>query len=139
MHSFGSTRRRIGIIENICNSHHFQILASTGEFGKYWPRRTEDTELLLCEITDTYVRVQKQFAKNPNKPQKDIDEQWKRPEKAVRRLNEIHGKYNILNDDYLHTLSLVVSEPTSWINRYEWRELDDEREINVSSNFLCSV
>jgi hypothetical protein len=43
----------------------------------------------------------------------------------------IHAKYNTRNGDFNYTLSLFLSEPMSWINRYEWRKLD-EREINVS-------
>lgn len=107
---------------------------ATGEFKKDSTRRAEDTELVLMEITETHSRIQKQLCKDPNTPEEDIKAQWKRPDMALTRLNELHGKYNILNDDYLYTLSLFIFEPVSWINRYEWRQLD-EREINV--RLLC--
>lgn len=105
-------------------------MVATGEFKKDCTRRAEDTELVLMEITETHSRIQKQLGKDPNTPEEDIKAQWKRPDIALTRLNELHGKYNILNDDYLYTLSLFIFEPVSWINRYEWRQLD-EREINV--------
>ncbi|GAN03118.1 DUF2236 family protein [Mucor ambiguus] len=107
-----------------------KLLVATGEFKKDCTRRAEDTELVLMEITDAHTRIQKQVAKDPNTPEEDIKAQWQRPDMALERLNELHGKYNILNDDYLYTLSLFIYEPVSWIDRYEWRSLD-EREINA--------
>ncbi|KAL7309308.1 hypothetical protein PS15m_011411 [Mucor circinelloides] len=107
-----------------------KLLVATGEFKKDCTRRAEDTEIVLMEITDAYARIQKQVAKDANTPEEDIKAQWQRRDMALKRLNELHGKYNILNDDYLYTLSLFIFEPISWINRYEWRSLD-EREINA--------
>lgn len=45
-------------------------------------------------------------------------------------MNDIHSQYQISNGDYLYTLMLFIAEPIKWINKYEWRVLD-EREINV--------
>jgi hypothetical protein len=108
-----------------------KILAGTGELGKRCPRRVEDTELILGEMLHTYSRIQKQLKINPNTPKEDIEAQWLRPQEATARLNEIHGNYTILNDDYLYTAALFVTEPQSWINRFDWRKLD-VRESNVS-------
>ena len=70
--------------------------------------------------------------KNPNTPEKDIQAQKQRATVALERLNELHGKYPIKNDDYLYTLALFICEPIEWITRYEWRK-PDPREINVSA------
>lgn len=52
-------------------------------------------------------------------------------------MNELHGKYNILNGDYIYTLSLFTDEPVNWINRYEWRQLDiRERYVSPYAEFL---
>lgn len=111
-----------------------KILASTGEFSdENVARRAEDTDLVLGEIVETYGRIQKQLQSNPNTPKKDIEAQYQRPIDSVHRLNELHGKYPILNDDFIYTLTLFVFEPVSWINRYEWRQLD-VREENVRTN-----
>ncbi|KAI8645069.1 hypothetical protein BD408DRAFT_412196 [Parasitella parasitica] len=108
-----------------------KLLAATGEFKNHCTRRAEDTELILLELTETYSRIQKQLAKDPNTPEEHVKAQWQRPDMAAARLNEIHGKYStILNDDYIYTLALLIYEPALWINRYEWRQLD-EREINA--------
>ncbi|GAA5808741.1 hypothetical protein MFLAVUS_002136 [Mucor flavus] len=106
-----------------------KILASTGEFSdENVARRAEDTDLVLGEIVETYGRIQKQLQSNPNTPKKDIEAQYQRPIDSVHRLNELHGKYPILNDDFIYTLTLFVFEPVSWINRYEWRQLDVREE-----------
>ncbi|KAH0843092.1 hypothetical protein AYO21_08792 [Fonsecaea monophora] len=48
---------------------------------------------------------------------------------AYARLNYLHGHYikqgKISNDDMLYTLSLFLTQPVEWINKYEWRQLTD--------------
>ncbi len=48
---------------------------------------------------------------------------------AYARLNYLHGHYikqgKISNDDLLYTLSLFLTQPVEWIDRYEWRQLSD--------------
>ncbi|KAI9275163.1 hypothetical protein EDC94DRAFT_509322 [Helicostylum pulchrum] len=107
-----------------------KLLAATGEFSKACSRRIEDTQLILYEMLDTCGRINKQLEANPITPQQDIDDQCKREKEATDRLNTIHGKYTISNDDYIYTAALIVLEPIHWINRYEWRKLDI-REINA--------
>ncbi|KAJ1301621.1 hypothetical protein OPQ81_008868 [Rhizoctonia solani] len=42
---------------------------------------------------------------------------------AVARVNWLHSKYTISNDDYLYTLALFILEPAKWMEKYEWRGL----------------
>ncbi|KAJ7626092.1 hypothetical protein FB45DRAFT_922921 [Roridomyces roridus] len=42
---------------------------------------------------------------------------------SIARVNWMHAKYKISNDDFLFTLSLVIFEPVRWTARYGWREL----------------
>jgi hypothetical protein len=112
-----------------------KLLNATGEFAKNCPRRVEDTELILQEIIDPYARIVNQLQKNPKTSRDDVDKQWERSELAQKRLNELHGKYNINNGDMLYTLSLFMFEPVVWVNKYEWRPMD-EREINVGSSII---
>ena len=48
---------------------------------------------------------------------------------AISRMNYIHSQYQnsgkILDDDLLYTLSLFAVEPVRWIEKYEWRKLED--------------
>lgn len=108
-----------------------KLLVSTREFMDRCPRRAEDTELILSEIIDAYPRIQNEMRCNPNISEKDIDKQYQRREASINRLNELHGKYSISNEDYLYTLTLFVSESLRWLNSWEWRKLDI-REVNVS-------
>lgn len=115
-----------------------KLLVSTREFLDRCPRRAEDTELILSEIIDAYPRIQNEMLQNPHISEKDICKQYERREASINRLNELHGKYNISNDDYLYTLVLFVAEPIRWINSWEWRKLDI-REVNVSFCFIFFI
>ncbi|THU89140.1 hypothetical protein K435DRAFT_678567, partial [Dendrothele bispora CBS 962.96] len=42
---------------------------------------------------------------------------------SLARVNWLHSKYPIKNDDYLYTLGLFAFEPEQWTKRYGWREL----------------
>ena len=52
-----------------------------------------------------------------------------RTREAISRVNYIHSSYQksgrILDDDMLYTLALFALEPVRWINKYEWRQLED--------------
>jgi hypothetical protein len=109
-----------------------KLLVSTREFLDRCPRRAEDTELILSEIIDAYPRIQNELKRNPHISEKDMRKQYDRREASINRLNELHGKYPISNDDYLYTLVLFVTEPIRWINSWEWRKLD-VREVNAST------
>ncbi|KAG1050392.1 hypothetical protein G6F43_007337 [Rhizopus delemar] len=95
-----------------------KILVSTGEFGKECPRRYEDTELILREFADVYGRIQNHLKDHPDTPKEHLLDQLDRKEKAIKRLNGLHGKYNVGNDDFLYTLTMFITEPVAWINKH---------------------
>ena len=53
---------------------------------------------------------------------------------GIRRVNEMHGMYDISNDDMLYVLSTFVVCPVDWINSYEWRNLTD-REVTALTDY----
>ncbi|KAI9263045.1 hypothetical protein BY458DRAFT_438873 [Sporodiniella umbellata] len=110
-----------------------KLLCATGQMTKAIFRRYEDTDLLLRELFEIHARIENQLKKNPQTPQRDIDSQYQRRTMAIQRINQMHEKYNIKNDDLLYVLTMFITEPYFWINKYEWRELD-QREINVDMN-----
>ena len=65
-----------------------------------------------------------------------------RARQALGRINYVHSNYKqsgaILEDDMLYTLSLFVLEPVRWINKYEWRCLEDF-ELCALGTFWKSV
>ena len=42
---------------------------------------------------------------------------------AIRRMNQMHGSYDISNDEMRYVLSTFVVTPQRWIERYGWRRL----------------
>lgn len=86
-----------------------QLLDETQQFHKHGQRRYDDTTLILAEITEHGYDSERGRA-------------------ALRRMNRLHGRFNISNDDYLYVLSTFIYEPIRW-NKFAWRRLlDVERE-----------
>eukprot|EP01130_Rhizamoeba_saxonica_P013134 TRINITY_DN5566_c0_g1_i1.p1 TRINITY_DN5566_c0_g1~~TRINITY_DN5566_c0_g1_i1.p1 ORF type:complete len:255 (+),score=47.99 TRINITY_DN5566_c0_g1_i1:723-1487(+) len=50
---------------------------------------------------------------------------------AIKRLNAIHGKYRISNDDFLYTLSVFIYEPIRLIEKYGYRTLTDNEKLAI--------
>ncbi|KAI7853001.1 hypothetical protein BDC45DRAFT_442893 [Circinella umbellata] len=100
-----------------------KLLLATGEFTRNTRKRAEDTELILLEMADAYGHIEQAKRINLNLSQQETDEQRDRQKHALQRLNEIHGKYNILNGDYLYTLSLFIVEPMKWAIYRLWYEI----------------
>ena len=67
--------------------------------------RFDDTDLLFREYSENIPETE-------------------RSQKAVQRINAIHGMYakQISNGDMLYSLSLFVTEPARWIDRYQTAE-----------------
>jgi hypothetical protein len=43
---------------------------------------------------------------------------------VIRRLNRIHGHYDIPNDEFAYVLATTIVGPVRWISAYGWRQLD---------------
>ncbi len=43
---------------------------------------------------------------------------------TVRRLNRIHGHYDIPNDEFAYVLATTIVGPVRWIDEFGWRALD---------------
>jgi hypothetical protein len=80
------------------------LLAGTGEFTQRTQKRYDDTVLLLAEILEHGYDSQRGKA-------------------ALRRINQMHGRYSIPNDEFLYVLSTFVFEPIRWNARFGWRPL----------------
>ena len=89
-----------------------KLLVQTTEFSKEKTatKRYVDTVVLIADFTLFHPRSE-------------------RAREAVSRMNFIHSLYvksgKISNADLLYTLSLFVWEPARWIDRHEWRPLED--------------
>jgi ER-bound oxygenase mpaB/B'/Rubber oxygenase, catalytic domain len=86
-----------------------EVLASTGEFTERALKRYDDTDLLISTFAE-------------NGYESDVGRA------AIRRMNQIHGRFRIPNDDFLYVLSTLIVEPFRWNARFGWRRaIESER------------
>jgi len=87
-----------------------RLLFDTGEFTTDTQKRHDDTALVLESVLDEGMESQKGRS-------------------AVRRMNQMHGSYDISNDDMRYVLSTFVVTPIRWIRAYGWRRGSDAERI----------
>ncbi len=81
-----------------------RLLDRTGEFRRRPQKRYDDTDLFLSTIVEWGYESE-------------------RGKRAIERLNRIHGRYDIDNEDMLYVLSTFVFEPARFVDRWGWRRL----------------
>ncbi|KAH7876367.1 uncharacterized protein C8R40DRAFT_1099507 [Lentinula edodes] len=111
-------------------------------------KRYADTEILIstwvfCPITGKSTTVKQPSTRSRQssatiKPEKahiggttelgDLQVDDPRGMIALARVNWLHSKYSITNDDYLYTLALFAFEPPKWARLYGWRALSPMEE-----------
>jgi hypothetical protein len=87
-----------------------RLLDSTGEFRQRAQRRYDDTDLILSTIVEA-----------------GYDSETGR--RAIRRMNRLHGRFEIANEDFLYVLSTFVFEPIRWNERFGWRPLVEQERL----------
>ena len=87
-----------------------ELLDRTGEFGRAAQKRYDDTDLILSTIVET-----------------GYDSEAGKT--AIRRMNQIHGRFEIANEDFLYVLSSFVFEPIRWNARFGWRPLIEVEKL----------
>lgn len=80
-----------------------RLLFETNEFTKNVQRRHDDTVLILDAIATDGMASQDGRT-------------------AIRRMNKMHGSYEISNDEMRYVLSTFVVTPSRWIGLYGWRK-----------------
>ncbi|KAI8806137.1 hypothetical protein BJ742DRAFT_740736 [Cladochytrium replicatum] len=86
-----------------------KLLRATGEFRRNPLKRVEDTTLLMEE----HILFPEVKERGPV---------------AIKRINEIHGRYRISNDDFLYTLAQHVLEPIRWVKEFGYRKMEKHEE-----------
>jgi hypothetical protein len=79
-----------------------ELLFSTGEMTARTRKRADDTGLLMYEMITNGLESEQGRA-------------------AVKRLNQIHRRFDIAAEDYRYVLATFVVVPTRWIDRTGWR------------------
>ncbi|MGH3012168.1 MAG: oxygenase MpaB family protein [Gaiellaceae bacterium] len=86
-----------------------ELLDSTGEFVVRPIKRYDDTDLLISTFAEHGYSSRLGRA-------------------AIRRMNQLHGRFDIANEDFVYVLSTMVLEPFRWNERFGWRPaLEPER------------
>jgi hypothetical protein len=86
-----------------------RLLDRTGEFAQRPQKRYDDTALLLDEVATH-----------------GLDSDGGR--RAIRRINQMHGAYDISDDDMRYVLCTFVVMPKRWLDKYGWRRLSPAEE-----------
>ena len=86
------------------------LLAGTGEFLERTQKRYDDTVLILAEILEHGYDSE-------------------RGRRALRRMNQMHGRHPIPNDEFIYVLSTFVFEPIRWNERFGWRPLLEQEKL----------
>lgn len=87
-------------------------LDSTQEFARRAQRRYDDTDLIVSTLVED-----------------GYDSETGR--RALRRMNQIHGRFPIANDDFLYVLSNFVFEPVRWTDRFGWRRMVENERLGI--------
>lgn len=85
------------------------LLAKTGEFERRPRKRYDDTELILAEVMEGGL----------DSP---------RARKAIARMNAMHGRFPIANEDMLYVLSTFICEPIRWLDRFGRRPMTETEQ-----------
>jgi hypothetical protein len=88
------------------------LLDRTGEFHQRAQKRYDDTDIIVSELMEWGY---------------DSD----RGKRALRRMNQLHGRFDIANDDYLYVLSTFVYEPIRWNARFGWRWMCEQERLGM--------
>lgn len=91
------------------------LLYDTGEFTERTQKRYDDTNLIIDSV------VEAGFGPGAGRD-------------AIRRMNGMHGSYQISNDDFIYVLATFVVCPFRWLQSYGWRQ-PTRNEIDGATNF----
>ncbi|MCG6492937.1 oxygenase MpaB family protein [Kitasatospora sp. A2-31] len=92
-----------------------RLLARTGEFTLRAQKRYDDTVLILEAV------IEHGFASEQGR-------------EAIRRMNQMHRRYDISNDDFLYVLATFVVVPKRWLDDYGWRPYSPH-EVRATTNY----
>ncbi len=81
-----------------------KLLDSTKEFSKNGQKRYDDTRLLISHF------LEDGFSSDYG-------------QRAIARMNNIHGHFKIPNDDYVFVLSTFITYPIDWLEQYGYRAM----------------
>lgn len=108
---FDTTRAlELALFRTYCVPSISGLLDRTGEFRQRPQKRYDDTDLIVSELMEWGY----------DSP---------RGAQALARMNHIHGRFKIPNEDFLYVLSTFVFEPIRWNARFGWRPMCEQEKL----------
>lgn len=83
--------------------HTSHILVASGQFETHGQKRYDDTSLMLAGLAE-----------------KGYDSDYGKI--VISKMNELHGRWNLQNEDMLYVLSTFIFEPIRWHEKFGWRK-----------------
>ncbi|MBI4525223.1 MAG: DUF2236 domain-containing protein [Deltaproteobacteria bacterium] len=100
---FDTTRSlEFALFRTFCVPSISALLHRTKEFENRAQKRYDDTDILVSELMEWGYDSE-------------------RGKRALRRINQLHGRFSISNQDFLYVLSTFIFEPIRWNERFGWR------------------
>jgi hypothetical protein len=93
-----------------------RLLGHTREFIDHTQKRYDDTGLILDAV------LEHGFASTTGRA-------------ALRRMNQMHGSYDIAEDDLRYVLSTFVVVPNRWMQRWGWRAFTEHERTAAASYY----
>ncbi|MDB5349685.1 MAG: hypothetical protein JWN86_932 [Planctomycetota bacterium] len=108
---FDTTRAlEFALFRTYCVPSISALLDHTGEFRARPQKRYDDTDILISELME-----------------RGYDSE--RGTRALRKMNQLHGRFAIANDDFLYVLSTFIYEPIRWVDRFGWRPMCEHERL----------
>ena len=86
------------------------LLHRTAEFERRPQKRYDDTDIIVSELMEHGYDSERGRA-------------------ALARMNAIHGRFTIANEDFLYVLSTFVFEPIRFNARFGWRVMTEKEKV----------
>ena len=109
---FDTTRAlEFALFRTFCVPCISKLLDQTGEFRNRCQKRYDDTDIIISELLEWGYESD-------------------RGRRAIQKMNELHGRFSIANEDFLYVLSTFIYEPIRWNARFGWRPLCEEERLS---------
>lgn len=111
--SFDMTRSlEFALYRTYCVPSISALLDHTGEFARRPQKRYDDTDIIVSELMEYGYDSERGRA-------------------ALRKMNNLHHRFDIANSDYLYVLSTFIYEPIRWIDRNGWRPMIEVERLGL--------
>jgi len=110
---FDTTRSlELALFRTFCVPSISALLDRTGEFRNRTQKRYDDTDIIVSEMLEWGYSSD-------------------RGRRAIARMNQVHGRFRIANEDFLYVLSTFVFEPIRWNERFGWRPMCEQERLGM--------